>query len=245
MVEPRKPVAHAILFCMRLRVFALAFVSIASLASAQSTWYVDAAAFPPGNGTSQSPYTDIQFALSQSSTVDGDLLLVRPGGYVGPVDFAGKNVTVRNTGGSSVTALSAAPLPSGPAPAVSFVSGEGPGAVFEGFPWAGGFGFGGRGGAVFIEDASPRLRDCVVVANLADQAAIWAADSSFELSGCTIRGFATTGLQINDCDGVLVEDCTFFELGGSRWFFQYWFRDPEGGDAGFNLTDGLEVLFCF
>jgi len=31
---------------------------------------------------------------------------------------------------------------------------------------------------------------------------------------------------------------------GSTWYFQYWFRDPWAGNAGFNLTDGLEVSFC-
>ncbi|MFT5430191.1 MAG: hypothetical protein ACI9OJ_000864, partial [Myxococcota bacterium] len=32
---------------------------------------------------------------------------------------------------------------------------------------------------------------------------------------------------------------------GSRWNFQFWFRDPMGpGGSGFNLSDGLEVVFC-
>ena len=31
---------------------------------------------------------------------------------------------------------------------------------------------------------------------------------------------------------------------GSTWFFQYWYRDPAGGGAGFNLSDGLQVGFC-
>jgi hypothetical protein len=30
----------------------------------------------------------------------------------------------------------------------------------------------------------------------------------------------------------------------STWSFQYWYRDPQGGGTGFNLTDGLEVTFC-
>jgi hypothetical protein len=32
-------------------------------------------------------------------------------------------------------------------------------------------------------------------------------------------------------------------LPGSTWYFQYWFRDPEGGGAGTNLTDGLRITF--
>jgi hypothetical protein len=32
-------------------------------------------------------------------------------------------------------------------------------------------------------------------------------------------------------------------LPGSTWYFQYWFRDPLGGGAGANLTDGLRMTF--
>ncbi len=31
---------------------------------------------------------------------------------------------------------------------------------------------------------------------------------------------------------------------GSTWNFQYWYRDPLDGGAGYNLSDGLEVTFC-
>lgn len=31
---------------------------------------------------------------------------------------------------------------------------------------------------------------------------------------------------------------------GSHWNFQFWFRDPQGGPAGFNFSDGLEINFC-
>lgn len=31
---------------------------------------------------------------------------------------------------------------------------------------------------------------------------------------------------------------------GSVWRFQYWYRNPAGGGAGFNLSDGLQVTFC-
>ena len=32
-------------------------------------------------------------------------------------------------------------------------------------------------------------------------------------------------------------------LSGSTWNFQGWFRDPAGGPSGFNLSDGLEIVF--
>lgn len=31
---------------------------------------------------------------------------------------------------------------------------------------------------------------------------------------------------------------------GVTWNFQFWYRDPQGGPAGFNFSDGLEVTFC-
>lgn len=31
---------------------------------------------------------------------------------------------------------------------------------------------------------------------------------------------------------------------GSTWCFQLWYRDPQGGPAGFNFSDALEIGFC-
>jgi choice-of-anchor B domain-containing protein len=31
---------------------------------------------------------------------------------------------------------------------------------------------------------------------------------------------------------------------GETWFFQFWYRDTAAGGSGFNLSDGLEVIFC-
>jgi hypothetical protein len=31
---------------------------------------------------------------------------------------------------------------------------------------------------------------------------------------------------------------------GETWNFQCWYRDPQGGSSGFNLSDGLEIFFC-
>ena len=31
---------------------------------------------------------------------------------------------------------------------------------------------------------------------------------------------------------------------GSTWYFQWWYRDPMGGGAQFNLSDGLQISFC-
>ena len=31
---------------------------------------------------------------------------------------------------------------------------------------------------------------------------------------------------------------------GSTWNIQFWYRDPPGGPAGFNLSNGLAATFC-
>lgn len=31
---------------------------------------------------------------------------------------------------------------------------------------------------------------------------------------------------------------------GTQWMFQAWYRDPQGGGANFNFSDGLDVTFC-
>jgi len=31
---------------------------------------------------------------------------------------------------------------------------------------------------------------------------------------------------------------------GEAWRFQFWYRNPAGGGAGFNLSDALLVTFC-
>ena len=31
---------------------------------------------------------------------------------------------------------------------------------------------------------------------------------------------------------------------GSTWHFQFWYCDPQGGPAGWNVTDALSITFC-
>ena len=81
---------------------------LASSAAAQTTWYVDVAGSPPGSGTLADPYTSIQFAIAQASTVHGDVIEVAPGTYVENVDFLKKAITLESSGGPSLTEVVAA-----------------------------------------------------------------------------------------------------------------------------------------
>ena len=83
----------------------LACTALSAVGLAQATtWYVDASATPPGNGTLASPYASIQFAVDQPTTVAGDLLLVAPGTYVSHVTLE-KAVTLRSTDGPVATLI--------------------------------------------------------------------------------------------------------------------------------------------
>lgn len=141
--------------------------------SLQTTWYVDAAAVAPGDGSQSSPYTSVTFAMDQATTVDGDTVLVAPGTYPGEkIDFQGKAVTVRSSGGADVTILQAPPVGFPPGSVVTFKLAEGAGSVLEGFTLEGvqgqpsalpGPGLPFVGGGIFCSGgSSPTLRDLVI-----------------------------------------------------------------------------------
>jgi hypothetical protein len=94
------------------RVVAFAAVAVLAVsAQAQTTWYVDAAGVPPGTGTQGNPYTSLQYGITRTTTVSGDTLLVAPGTYVENVNYSGKRLIVRSTGGPLVTTLRSAGAP--------------------------------------------------------------------------------------------------------------------------------------
>ncbi len=70
--------------------------------------------------------------------------------------------------------------------------------------------------------------------------------NGFRCVGGTIRRF---GAQPTDFLGgaqraIDVNDTVQPIHAGETWRFQFWYRNPAGGGAGFNLSDGLEVTFC-
>ena len=116
----------------------LALVILTASARAFSnTWYVDASAAPPGNGTIGSPYASIQYAHDQATTVDDDLILVAPGTYFENLTLI-KLVTVRATGGAESTTLR--PLVAGTVLTMQGVAKSFDLPAFEGFRITGAFG---------------------------------------------------------------------------------------------------------
>ena len=61
---------------MKLLRALLPLVLLSPVALAQNTWYVDDDGTAPGSGSQSDPYTSIQYAIEQSSTQEGDTLMV-------------------------------------------------------------------------------------------------------------------------------------------------------------------------
>jgi hypothetical protein len=90
---------------LKSSVFPVALSALVLPAIAQTTWYVDVNAAPPGNGTQASPYASIQHAIDQSSTVNGDTLLVLAGVYAENVDTHFIDLSIRSTDGLLLTRI--------------------------------------------------------------------------------------------------------------------------------------------
>ncbi len=128
-------------------------------AEAQSTWYVDVQAMPPGNGLPGSPYASIQHAHDQATTVNGDTVLVAPGTYFENVTLT-KSIVVRAIGGAEVTTLRpAAPgtilFLAGPSDQIDSIT-------FEGFTITG---LMGSFGSVAVGSGDGKLLRCIVRGN--------------------------------------------------------------------------------
>jgi hypothetical protein len=160
---------------------------------AQTTWHVDVNGAPPGTGTPGNPYTSIQYAIHQASTLNGDTLLVAPGRYVETVDYLGKAITIASSGGSGVTFIDG----TGPSviddSVVYFRTGEGLTSVLDGFTVTNGLGTLDpsftftEGGGIFIDGASPTVKNCVVDDNDADKGGgIFGRDSNAEIRDCRV-----------------------------------------------------------
>ena len=176
-----------------MNLVSLALAGLATpFAAAQTTWYVDAGATAPGNGSQSSPFVSIQAAIAQTATQHGDTVSVAPGTYPESLDFLGKAIVVFADVGSPPGAARVVITPPTGSKAVAFQTNEGPSSVLRdvdlvgnpnpGFPQLGGLaivldasprfervrfegGYARRGGGVGIDGGSPTFDDCTFTAN--------------------------------------------------------------------------------
>lgn len=171
---------HAVLWCC--------IAAAGDMVQAQQTFWVDVAhCTPPGSGTALDPFCSIQSAVL--SAASGDLVLVEPGTYVEHVNIQHKAITVRSTGGPTITTIAAAQS------GVSVIEDRdatAPYATIDGFTITGGNALLGgglvtihtrttiqncifrgntaiRGGALFNFGSFPLVRNCLFIDNAATE----------------------------------------------------------------------------
>jgi hypothetical protein len=118
-------------------------------------------------------FSSIQAAINAAAP--GDTVNVAPGTYTEQIDFLGKAITVRGTGGAAVTTISGGGVLG---PMVSLVNNEGAGTRLEGFKITGGLVTVADGAGIRIVGSSPTIADCVIADN----------DGVVNCSGCFTRG---------------------------------------------------------
>jgi Right handed beta helix region len=128
------------------------------------------------------------------AAVNGDTIEVAPGTYFGFIEYFGKDITIRSTGGAEVTIIDASKIILSP---VCFIASEGPNAVLDGFTIRGGQV--SNGGGIFLaSNVSPTIRNCIIRDNFAFNqggGARVGPNSSPTFSNCVFTSnFASTGL---------------------------------------------------
>jgi hypothetical protein len=101
--------------------------------------------------------------------VSGDTCLVYPGTYPGTVQYKGKTIDVQSVAGPEQTILDGDYLDQdgqGDDTVVRFMDNEGAGAILDGFTVTNGAAA-DHGGGIYIEAASPTIRNCIIRDNTA------------------------------------------------------------------------------
>jgi len=116
--------------------------------------------------TIEVPRDFLSIQQAMDAAAPGDTVLVGPGTYLEYIDFKGKSISVKSASGPEKTVIDAGSLWC----AVSFVQGEGPAAVLEGFTVRNGLGGGYPkyvGGGITCKYSSPTLRNNHILNNRA------------------------------------------------------------------------------
>lgn len=172
----------------------------------------------PKGGKSVKTMKDLLKAIKQAR--EGDTICVQPGKYVGKIDFEGKAITIKSTGGPGVTFLDGG----GTGPVVWFHKSEGANSVLSGFTVQNGKA--PNGGGILIANASPTIHYNIILGNKAVGAA-----------GGYSRG---GGMHVTGASAKPVVTCARFvrndaEFGGGGLATTY-FADPYVRSSHFELN---------
>ena len=149
-----------------------------------------------------------------------DECVVAPGTYRETINFLGKAITLRSSGGADVTTINATGLNSS---VVTCASGEGPDTVLYGYTITGGTGiedgsYGKHGGGMYNFSSSPTVINCTFSGNkargsegLGAGGGMYNYDSGPTVTNCAFSGntaYAGGGM-VNTFSSPTVTNCTF------------------------------------
>ena len=125
------------------------------------------------------------------AAMNGDEIVVAPGTYFETINFLGKAITLRSSGGPEVTIIDAGG-DLGAGSVVTCDGAEGPGSVLQGFTITGGVAF--EGGGMYNDGSSPTVIGCVFEGNSANLGGgIYVVSSSPTIVGCRFSQNSATG----------------------------------------------------
>ncbi len=197
------------------------------------------------DGSPERPFNSIQEGIVAARPAC-PLVLVAPGTYPERFDFIGKAVTVKSTAGPDVTIVDGTLSGS----VVTFQSGEASGSVLEGLTIT--HGSASRGGGVYIEDASPIVRNCVLTDNDATRggAGLYAENGSPTIDGNTFSENTGATNWASDAGGAILLRSAAATITGNTFLAN---THISGGAIGLfydadavirdNLFDGNQVYY--
>jgi len=171
-------------------------------------------------------FNNIQAAISDPCTNDGDVIVVNPGTYTGAdnrdLDFSGKAITLMSANPNdpdivATTIIDCQELGCG----FLFLSGEDTNSIVDGFTITNGKG--DFGGGMRIENSSPTVKNCVFSGNIGNYVGggIYCNQSSPTVKNCV---FTENSVTLYDGGGIAnffgscpnVSNCTFIN-NSARW----------------------------
>ena len=170
--------------------------------SGYRVWYVSSEAPGSGDGSFTNPFPVILNGVN--SATNGDVVLLKRGYYTGwgnyNVSFQGKSITVKGVAGAALTVVDAQSYRG-----FVFNSGETSNSVLEGLCVRYGQDGGLNGAGLYLAQASPTIRGCVLELCTASRfgGGLYASGSSARVLSCVIRGNAAekgAGIYMIDSD---------------------------------------------
>jgi hypothetical protein len=190
--------------CPHVVAASLTCLLVATVASGQTIWYVDAASPCPGSGTAADPFCTIQSAINAAAAAatPPDEIRVADGIYAGTgnknLDFSGKQIKLIGVHGPANCIIDC----EGSGRGFYFHTGETAASVVDGLTIRNGYvTYSGPGhscgGGVYCYGSSPTLVNCAIRGNAAVEGlgsggGVYTKDSDTTLTNCTIRDNSCT-----------------------------------------------------